>query len=1056
MKNTIIKHLLLVCIMILSVAARAAADNIFSIGSVEGKPGDIVELQVSLENSDNVSSVQASIPIDTKLIELVDNSAQTTDRTNQHKVSAGVKDGKLNIFVYSLSMGNIAPGKGAIATVKLKLGNEPSDITLSADKVVMTDSNGASISNSSATDGKATILCAKAKYSTLSIDYGRVPIRSQYQQTIQVSNVGNAPLVINKLQFSAAEFSCSETFPLEIAAGASRTITLNYAPVERGAITEEVKFVNNSIYKLNTIKLMAQPFAVNELHIEDTSGIADSTITISLRMNNMDAITGFQFDFNMPEQLEYVDGSFVLSSRKVDHQVGVSIKDRKLHILAFSLRDTPFSGNDGVVATFKVKLKGRYSTYLEASKAVLTANIKGKLTDVLSDKYKGYITIQSPVLSTTSEIDLGRTPITEDAKASFSIRNDGSAPLQIERIVSSSEHLKIGRQLPITIQPWGSTDVEVTFNDIEERNYNEKIQLYTNDPDCRMHNIKVMANRYSPNYITLSGADVEPGDTLRLKIALSNNDVVDGLQFDLNYDRSRFELLDKYEWSERAKGYMATNRDVDKTTKRYFCYSLGGKEIAKGEGNILTLLFAVKKDAEYGAYPINVNNILLSTPGLTNKYSGEGNNVMVNVVEPIRNITIANSELGSVEGAGSYVLGSTITLTATPKDGYRFTSWSDGNTDNPRTITINHDISLSANFIPNSYMLKYMVDGKEYRTDSIAYGTKITPAEKPTKVGYTFSGWSEIPDSMPAHDVTITGSFVTNAYKLTYMVDGKEYKSDSIAYGTKITPAEKPTKVGYTFSGWSEIPDSMPAHDVTITGSFVTNAYKLTYMVDGKEYKSDSIAYGTKITPAEKPTKVGYTFSGWSEIPDSMPAHDVTITGSFVTNAYKLTYMVDGNEYRTDSIAYGTKITPAEKPTKVGYTFSGWSEIPDSMPAHDVTITGSFSINIHKITWKIDGETISETEMEYGEIIVEPEVPIKEGYEFDCWEEYPQTMPDYDITINGRYKVVSAIVHILENRKNSIVYTIQGTLIGKNMTIEEIKRLPRGIYIVNGKIISKK
>lgn len=37
MKKSIIKHLLLVCIMILSVAARAAADNIVNIGSVEGK-----------------------------------------------------------------------------------------------------------------------------------------------------------------------------------------------------------------------------------------------------------------------------------------------------------------------------------------------------------------------------------------------------------------------------------------------------------------------------------------------------------------------------------------------------------------------------------------------------------------------------------------------------------------------------------------------------------------------------------------------------------------------------------------------------------------------------------------------------------------------------------------------------------------------------------------------------------------------------------------------------------------------------------------------------------
>ena len=182
MKKSIIKHLLLVCIMILSVAARAAADNIVNIGSVEGKPGDIVELRVGLTNSDNVSSVQVAIPIDSR-IELVENSAKTTGRTSKHKVTAGVKDGKLNIFVYSMSMDAIAPGSGDIATVRLKLGNAPSNITLSADKVVITDSNGTTLPGAAATDGNATILCAKSEYSTLEIDDGQLCANLQMFRT---------------------------------------------------------------------------------------------------------------------------------------------------------------------------------------------------------------------------------------------------------------------------------------------------------------------------------------------------------------------------------------------------------------------------------------------------------------------------------------------------------------------------------------------------------------------------------------------------------------------------------------------------------------------------------------------------------------------------------------------------------------------------------------------------------------------------------------------------------------------------------------------------------
>ena len=122
--------------------------------------------------------------------------------------------------------------------------------------------------------------------------------------------------------------------------------------------------------------------------------------------------------------------------------------------------------------------------------------------------------------------------------------------------------------------------------------------------------------------------------------------------------------------------------------------------------------------------------------------------------------------------------------------------------------------------------------------------------------------------------------------------------------------------------------------------------YTITYMVDDEEYVAHYLKVGVTITAEEEPTKEGYTFSGWSEIPETMPAHDVTVTGTFSVNKYKLIYMVDGEEYKTSEVEYGTTITAEEEPTKEGYTFSGWSEIPETMPAHDVTVTGTFEKNI--------------------------------------------------------------------------------------------------------------
>ena len=54
--------------------------------------------------------------------------------------------------------------------------------------------------------------------------------------------------------------------------------------------------------------------------------------------------------------------------------------------------------------------------------------------------------------------------------------------------------------------------------------------------------------------------------------------------------------------------------------------------------------------------------------------------------------------MGSVFGGGAYEAGTEATLTATPNEGYRFVSWQDGNTDNPRTVTVTADATYIATF----------------------------------------------------------------------------------------------------------------------------------------------------------------------------------------------------------------------------------------------------------------------------------------------------------------------------------------------------------------------
>ena len=233
-----------------------------------------------------------------------------------------------------------------------------------------------------------------------------------------------------------------------------------------------------------------------------------------------------------------------------------------------------------------------------------------------------------------------------------------------------------------------------------------------------------------------------------------------------------------------------------------------------------------------------------------------------------------------------------------------------------------------------------------FNNSSITSATLHIPKNSTESYRETYP-WSRFGEIVPIDNMI---------YTLTYIVDGEVYKSYEVEYGSPITPEVEPAaKEGYTFSGWSEIPETMPNHDVTVTGSFTPNNYILTYIVDGEAYKTYTVAYGSTITPEPAPTKEGYSFSGWSYIPATMPATDVVVMGTFTISSYTLTYKVDGQVYKTYTVEYGAAITPEPEPTKEGYTFSGWSNIPATMPAHNVTVTGTFT----KIIIKCATPTIS-------------------------------------------------------------------------------------------------
>ena len=238
-----------------------------------------------------------------------------------------------------------------------------------------------------------------------------------------------------------------------------------------------------------------------------------------------------------------------------------------------------------------------------------------------------------------------------------------------------------------------------------------------------------------------------------------------------------------------------------------------------------------------------------------------------------------------------------------------------------------------------------------------------------TRKGYTQVGWSTVDGGEKVYgfeDVYTQNEALTlypvwnaNQYTITFDTNGgSEIAPITQDYGTEITAPDNPTRKGYTFKGWDkEIPETMPAENITVKAQWEINQYTITFDTNGgSEIAPITQDYGTEITAPDNPTRKGYTFKGWDkEIPETMPAENITVKAQWEINQYTITFDTNGgSEIAPITQDYGTEITAPDNPTRKGYTFKGWDkEIPKTMPAENITITARW-----KDTEKPTGEII--------------------------------------------------------------------------------------------------
>jgi hypothetical protein len=246
---------------------------------------------------------------------------------------------------------------------------------------------------------------------------------------------------------------------------------------------------------------------------------------------------------------------------------------------------------------------------------------------------------------------------------------------------------------------------------------------------------------------------------------------------------------------------------------------------------------------------------------------------------------------------GEYKEGDKVSVTAIPDTEYEFQQWSDGSKQNPRTISVNASISITAQFVKKQYEVTVTKIGmgsiKEdivLRGDKQSSGTQMRYTATPQS-GWVFGYWKVndvFEDFNPIvvtinKNTTVVAVFEREEYDLDITVEGEGVVNEEILvqpsqyqYQTQVKLTAVPAN-GWEFESWTGAINSTQNpvslfidSNKSVTAKFKRKKYSLSISVIGEGDVNETIItspgqydYQTQLKLTANP-KNGWKFESWS------------------------------------------------------------------------------------------------------------------------------------------------------------------------------------------------
>ena len=187
-----------------------------------------------------------------------------------------------------------------------------------------------------------------------------------------------------------------------------------------------------------------------------------------------------------------------------------------------------------------------------------------------------------------------------------------------------------------------------------------------------------------------------------------------------------------------------------------------------------------------------------------------------NIQEPLAEYSIEVDVNDNIMGTAKVDINSACgnQISATPNFGYHLVQWSDGNTDNPRSLVLTQDTILTAEFAPNKYTITTISSDIQRGTtqgDTVVNYLDIVTICANANYGYHFTQWNDANIENPRQvqvtgDTTYTAIFDKNTYTISLSCNEEQGRVEGVTsaeYLDTVTISATPN-IGYHFVQWND------------------------------------------------------------------------------------------------------------------------------------------------------------------------------------------------------------------------------------------------------------